>query len=83
MSVNILAVENNFWTEVKKGSVIIWYKGFFHNYSLATIISKCVNTDSTEIGSCIKSIDGHFAIIVQRCDLTFMAVDKIRSTPLY
>jgi asparagine synthase (glutamine-hydrolysing) len=83
MPVIISAKKNNFWTEVRKGSTIIWYKGYFFNFSISSIISKCAFLECKEIGSFIKSIDGHFAIIVQRFDMTFMAVDKVRSTPLY
>ena len=36
-----------------------------------------------EISSFVKSIDGHFGLIVQRFDLTFIAVDKIRSVQLF
>ena len=36
-----------------------------------------------EVSSFINSINGHFALVVQRNDLSFIAVDKIRSIPLF
>ena len=46
------------------------------------IIDKFLIIKKSEVKSYLKSIDGHFAIIAKRHDLT-LVVDKIRSTPLF
>ena len=71
------------WKQYKLDNLSVWIKGYIYNYSIEKIISICKNIKKENVSSFISNIDGHFSIILQREDLTFIAVDKIRSTPLY
>jgi asparagine synthase (glutamine-hydrolysing) len=80
---NINIKTNNFWKKYKVGNTNIWFKGYIYNYSLNKIIYIFNDIKKEEISSFVKSIDGHFGLIVQRLDLTFIVVDKIRSVQLF
>ncbi len=74
---------NKFWKKFEKDKVNIWFKGYIYNYSIDKLIEIFKEIKKDEIPSLIESIDGHFAFIVQRDDLTFISVDKIRSVQLF
>lgn len=80
---NINIKTNDFWKKYKVGNTNIWFKGYIYNYSLNEMIDIFKDIKKEEISSFVKSIDGHFGLIVQRFDLTFIAVDKIRSVQLF
>ena len=81
--INIKITTNNFWKKYNEDNINIWLKGNIYSYSIEEIIKTCKDIKKEKIYSFIKSIDGHFALVVQRNDLTFIAVDKIRSTQLF
>lgn len=74
---------NLFWKKHTLNNLSIWIKGHVYTHSIDKIINICKDIKKNEVSSFIEKIDGHFALIVQRDDLTFIAVDKIRSTPLF
>jgi len=74
---------NLFWKKHTVNNLSIWIKGYIYTHSIDKIIGICKDIKKDEVSSFIASIDGHFALLVQRDDLTFIAVDKIRSTPLF
>jgi len=74
---------NLFWKKYTVSDLTIWIKGYIYTHSIDKIINICKDIKKDEVSSFIKKIDGHFALLVQRKDLTFIAVDKIRSTPLF
>jgi asparagine synthase (glutamine-hydrolysing) len=81
--INIKITTNNFWKKYNEDNINIWLKGYIYSYSIEKIIKICKEIEKDKISSFIKSIDGHFALVVQRTDLTFIAVDKIRSSQLF
>ncbi len=81
--INISLKYHSFWKKYSKKNITLWIKGYFYSHTIDEIIDKFSIIKKSEIKSYLKSIDGHFAIIVKRHDLTFIIVDKIRSTPLF
>ena len=81
--INIQIKTNKFWKKFKEINLTIWIKGYIYSHSINDIFKICKNIKKDEVSSFIESIDGHFALVFQRDDLTFIAVDKIRSTPLF
>ena len=81
ISINIKT--NMFWKKHTQNNLNIWIKGYIYSHSLEKIINICREIKKNQVSSFLESIDGHFALVVQRDDLTFIAVDKIRSTPLF
>ena len=75
--------KNKFWKEYKEHDLTIWIKGNIYSHSIKSIIDICKNIKKDEVQSFISGIYGHFALVVKKEDLTFIAVDKIRSTPLF
>ena len=71
------------WKKYSGKKTTIWIKGYFYSHTIDKIVNICKNIKKDEISSFIESIDGHFAIVVHKDDFTFIAVDKIRSTPLF
>ena len=81
--INLRLKQEGFWKKYVKKNITLWIKGYLYSHRIDEIIDKFSIINKSEISSYVKSIDGHFAIIVKRYDFTFLIVDKIRSTPLY
>ena len=81
--ININITTNKFWKKYKENDLKIWIKGYIYSHTIDRIIDICKDIKKDEVSSFLASIDGHFALIVQKDDLTFIAVDKIRSVPLF
>ncbi len=81
--ININIATNKFWKEYKEHDLTIWIKGNIYSHSIKSIIDICKNIKKDEVQSFISGIYGHFALVVKKEDLTFIAVDKIRSTSLF
>ena len=81
--INVNTEENRFWKKYTKNHAYIWFKGYIYSHTIDEMIEECTQIDKNKIDTFINSIDGHFALIVQRDDLSFMAVDKVRTTPLF
>ena len=74
---------NNFWKKYISQDLTLWVCGYIYSHLPNDLIKSFKEIKKDQIQSCINSIDGHFSIIVQRNDLCFIAVDKIRSNPLF
>ena len=81
--ININIKLNKFWKKYDKNNLKIWFKGYIYSHSLETIIEICKDIKKEQVSSFVLSINGHFTLVVQKNDLTFIAVDKIRSTPIF
>ena len=81
--INIKITLNKFWKKYEKNNLKIWFKGYIYSHSIEKIIEICKDVKKEEVSSFVSSIDGHFTLVVQKDDLTFVAVDKIRSTPVF
>jgi asparagine synthase (glutamine-hydrolysing) len=81
--INFKLKHEGLWSRYVKKNITLWIKGYFYSHTIDEIIDKFLTIKKNEVSSYVKSIDGHFAIIVKRHDLTFLVVDKIRSTPLF
>lgn len=81
--VNINIVEDKFWKKYTVDNTHLWIKGYIYSHTIEEIIDICKDIKIDDVATFVNSIDGHFALVVQREDLVFMAVDKIRSTPLF
>ena len=62
---------------------LIYPKYYLYSHTINELIKICTKIKYEEVSSFINSINGHFALVVKRNDLSFIAVDKIRSTPLF
>ncbi len=71
------------WQKFTKKNISLWVKGYIYSHTIDEIIDKFSVINKSELSSYVNSIDGHYAIIVNRHDLAFLIVDKIRSTPIF
>ena len=85
----ILMTLSHGWSINKIDNINIWFKGYLINNnkedffaSLKSIISK-ENLLLKDIEEYIKSTNGHYAIVVQKGNFIFSAVDRIKSIPIY
>ena len=81
--ININMEIKDFWKNYKRKNLNLWIKGYIYSHSVDNIIKIIKSIQENEISNFVSTLDGHFALIVQRHDLTFIAVDKIRSTPVF
>ncbi len=81
--INIRITRNKFWKKFNKNNLNLWIKGYIYSHTIDKIIEICESTKIDDIPSFLESIDGHYALVLQRNDLSFIAVDKIRSIPLF
>ena len=76
--------QDQFWNKFEKDEMSIYLKGHIYSHSINELIELLYGIeDESSIAELSHSIDGHFAIAVQKNDLSFILVDKIRSTPLF
>ena len=81
--INIKINKNKSWNKYTKNNLNLWINGYIYSHKIEKIIEICENIRVDDISSFLESIDGHFALVVQKNDLSFIAVDKIRSNPLF
>ena len=58
-------------------------RGYFYSHTLDNILNNIKNLEEKNVENFVKSLDGSFAIAVERENFAFIAVDRIRSTPLF
>lgn len=76
-------VKKDLWKKYSENKFNLWVKGYIYSHNINFIIEKFKKIEKNEIESFVKNIQGHFALIVQTEKFTFIATDKIRSTPLF
>lgn len=81
--INVNIQTNNFWKKYNNQDLTLWIYGYIYSHSPNDLIKISKEIKKDQISSFIKSIDGHFSIVVQRKDLSFIAVDMIRSIPIF
>ena len=81
--ININIKTNKFWKKYTSQDLNVWICGYIYSHLPNELIKIFKEIKKDQIPLFIKSIDGHFSIVVQRDDLSFIAVDLIRSTPLF
>ena len=80
-SVNIK--EDIFWKKYVNNDSILWIKGYMFSHNIDEVINVIENIKINEIESFINSIDGRFSLAVIKDSFSCIAVDKIRSSPLF
>jgi asparagine synthase (glutamine-hydrolysing) len=81
--VNINIEADSFWERHYIGTIVIYIKGYIYSHTIKSICNYVRDLREEDVESFINSLDGHFAIVVQKEEFVFMAVDKIRSTALF
>ena len=81
--ININIKTNKFWKKYISQDLNVWICGYIYSHLPNDLIKIFKEIKKDQIPFFIRSIDGHFSIVVQRNDLSFIAVDMIRSTPLF
>jgi len=81
MKINIK--EQFFWQKKTLNNLNLWFKGYCHNKTIEELLNDFQNIELNKIKDYLLSLDGHFALVAQKKDWTIMAVDKIRSIPLF
>jgi asparagine synthase (glutamine-hydrolysing) len=75
--------EDCFWEKISNEGLLVHIKGYIYSHKISEIVEKVKNLEIEEVEDFVNSIDGHFSIVVQKDDFSFIAVDKIRSTPVF
>lgn len=81
--ININIKLNSFWKEYKNEKVIFFLKGYIYSHKIEEITNILEDITQDEIEKFLYSLNGHFSIIVKKDNFSFIAVDKVRSTPLF
>jgi len=81
--VKVTIQEDNFWKKYSKNSVTIYYKGCFYSHTVSEIINNILDHSIENLTNFINHIDGHFSLVIVKKNITIIAVDKIRSTPIF
>lgn len=83
MITKVTIKEDSLWKKFSKNDINAFYKGYFYSHSIAEIVDHISTLPIIDLEKLIKKIDGHFALVISRKDITIVLVDKIRSTPLF
>jgi len=81
--INVGIRESYFWKRHHINGAVIFLKGYIYSHTISDIINHINALKKENIENFINSLDGNFAIVVQKEEFTFIAVDKIRSTPIF
>ena len=76
-------INDTLWKRLSSDNTNLWFKGHLYSHSLKDLINIFKTINQNEILNFINTIDGEFAFIFQRTDLTLIVVDRIRSTPIF
>jgi asparagine synthase (glutamine-hydrolysing) len=92
---SVILIDNKYkWSTLRIESWHVYFKGgvwidetFYEEQEACKIIARkfneISNIDNLQLNNLINSFTGHFAIILRNDKITFAAVDKIRSIPIY
>jgi asparagine synthase (glutamine-hydrolysing) len=80
---NVDIKTNYFWSFYHIGSSKLYLKGVLYSHTVSNILDIIKSISKKDVANFINSLDGHFAIVVQKEDFSFIAVDKIRSTQIF
>jgi asparagine synthase (glutamine-hydrolysing) len=83
MITRVTIKEDRLWKKFSKNDINVFYKGYFYSHTISEIVDYISSMPISEVEELIKKIDGHFALVIIHKDMTIVAVDKIRSTPLF
>jgi asparagine synthase (glutamine-hydrolysing) len=75
--------EEYFWQKQSLDNLNLWFKGYIHNKTIEQLLIDFQALELSSLENYLLELDGHFAIVVQKDCWTIMAVDKIRSIPLF
>tara|TARA_B100000780_G_scaffold102373_1_gene71562 strand:+ start:17798 stop:19432 length:1635 start_codon:yes stop_codon:yes gene_type:complete len=89
MKINISLSKEFGWKQYSVAGYTVWFKGYLiddnitdlFQYGRDLLHKKHINID--EFSKWIKSVRGHFSIIIYSSDRVFCAVDQVRSVPLF
>jgi asparagine synthase (glutamine-hydrolysing) len=81
--IKVTIKEGRFWKKYTKNNITIYHKGYFYSHSIEEIARNILDCSNKDLDKNIENIDGHFALVIVKEDITIVAVDKIRSTPLF
>ena len=79
----VLIKEDNLWKKYSKNNITIFYCGYFYSHSISEIVESISSQLIENFKQMIQNIDGHFSLVIVKKNVTIVAVDKIRSTPLF
>jgi asparagine synthase (glutamine-hydrolysing) len=83
MTININIETDFLWSKYCVGTTNIHIKGYIYSHTVNDILNHASVLKRDDVESFLKSLDGCFAIIVQKGEFTLIAVDKVRSTPIF
>ncbi len=75
--------EEYFWKKHTTDNIILWLKGYLFNKTTKQLINDFSPLNINDIKDYLIKLDGQFALVAQTENWTMMAVDKIRSIPLF
>ena len=74
--INISIETNKFWKKYTNKNLNLWIKGYFYSHKIEDIIGICENIKTEDISNFLDSIDGHFALVLQRLIAFFERSEK-------
>ena len=81
--VKISITEQCGWRKIVSDNVVLYLKGYIHNKAPAALLKDFDNMLPAQVENYLFKLNGDFALVVQTENLITMAVDKIRSIPLF
>ena len=84
----ILMREKYGWKKIHSNGVIIWFKGYILSDNLDKIKEKILDyavseVQHSEMSLWVKTIRGHFALVIESENWVFAAVDRVGSIPIF
>ena len=71
------------WTRIDYRESSLWFKGYLYNKSVNDLLNELLDLKSAFIAEYLSGLNGHFAFVFQNAQSTLVAVDRVRSIPVF
>ena len=71
------------WTRLDYRESSLWFKGYLYNKSVNDLLNELPDLKSAFIAEYLLGLNGHFAFVFQNAQSTLVAVDRVRSIPVF
>jgi len=79
----VIIKQDTSWRQHHLGSSSLWFKGYLYNKSVDDVLKDLQDFGSMSIPDYLLNLNGHFAFVFQNNESILVAVDRVRSIPLF
>ena len=79
----VIIKDDPLWHHFQHKESNLWFKGYLYNISIQDLFENLQSLEADSFSKMLSSLKGHFAFVYQDTNITFAAVDRVRSIPIF